>query len=680
MSNSKNIQIYPADAERAKEYLTKSDPQISKFLLPDGSIWSGLPVEIIDSNGNTIKESETSTLNSTTTPLKANETFTGEGEDITNFNGLRVALKTNVESAEDGLSIQFSMDNVNWDWSDDYTIKGGYKEEISCPRTASYFRIVYTNGTEDQTYFRLSVLKERNQGKKSSHRIKDTLSEEDDAELTKSVICFVDKNEGEINSVGVQNPLPVDDDQSIVASNIWVAESDMGDFSGLPTDLFDNIHTTITNTTSNNPKIILIHFHRTIVCGIIALGTQSGNFSNVKFEALNSGGTYIPLLDDSTNNTKYVSHKYDLPILIGFNGVRISFYTSDTVSLSNLSMRKVNDVHARIVGIKPDGTGIDISASVSGALRQTIEDGETGVRNEVEPLGGLRTITPFRSVGITFGGSTKDTNFWTETVTGSGAITQSGQLTLSTGTTANSTVKYQTIKKARKVVGVTNQFRCTAGLTTDAQLNNIRRIGPYDANDGFFLQSNGITMQVVSRKGGVDTAISSGSFNGNYGLIWTPVVNTLYRLVIDYTAGSAKFFVNGTLLHTIQNTVAGYTNTLNFPVTMENINSGGNTTNNIFIVQFACILRLGALLTEPNWKYIGTNTTTVLKYSSATLNSIVNCDNAGTVTIYDNTSATGDSILIDTAKVLGPIELGLPMSNGITIVTAGNAKIIVKYE
>jgi len=59
----------------------------------------------------------------------------------------------------------------------------------------------------------------------------------------------------------------------------------------------------------------------------------------------------------------------------------------------------------------------------------------------------------------------------------------------------------------------------------------------------------------------------------------------------------------------------------------------------------------------------------------------VNLDNAGTVTVYDNTAASGKQIaVIDTAKALGDLSFNAPFSNGLTVVTAGGAKITVVYE
>jgi len=309
-----------------------------------------------------------------------------------------------------------------------------------------------------------------------------------------------------------------------------------------------------------------------------------------------------------------------------------------------------------------------------------IIDEETGARVDVDSLGTLRTMTPCRLAGTAFSGTTKDTNFWTETVTGSGSVSQAGEVLLSTGTTANSTVRYDSVRTARKVPGATNQFRAVARLGTATQANNLRRAGCYDDNDGFFFQVNGTTFGVGSRKGGVDTIVNSGSFNGNYGASVT-MDTSIRRLIIEHDHLSSKFFVDGVLLHTITGATTAMTNTLDLKIRFENVNSGGNSTDNTILVRFACIQRLGEYLTAPTYKHISTNTTTVCKYSAGILHRIVVIDNAGTLTAYDNTSATGTIIAaIDTGQIYGSIDFGLPFFTGLTIVTATGSKCTVVYE
>lgn len=83
------------------------------------------------------------------------------------------------------------------------------------------------------------------------------------------------------------------------------------------------------------------------------------------------------------------------------------------------------------------------------------------------------------------------------------------------------------------------------------------------------------TWKIVSRKSGVDTAVLSGSFNGTAN---TPDGN-FHRYEVWYQgAGSAKFMVDGVLLHSLSGQPnAVRTLTLDFPIRYELDNASGST-------------------------------------------------------------------------------------------------------
>jgi hypothetical protein len=98
--------------------------------------------------------------NSTSSILTANSVFTGTSTIVTNFANVVINLTTDQDSASDGLSVQFSQDNTNWDSQNNRTIQIATTTNLEFEYlvTAKYFRIVYTNGTVDQTVFRLQCL------------------------------------------------------------------------------------------------------------------------------------------------------------------------------------------------------------------------------------------------------------------------------------------------------------------------------------------------------------------------------------------------------------------------------------------------------------------------------------------------------------------------------------------
>lgn len=131
---------------------------------------------------------EVDTGNSSATPLLAGGTFTGTAYDTLDCGIMFVSVYTDVDSATDGLCLEQSVDGTNWDFCDAYTILAGEQKNYSINPHARYFRVEYTNGTTNQTAFRLQVICKTGNSKSSSHRIKDEIVGDDDAELMKAAI------------------------------------------------------------------------------------------------------------------------------------------------------------------------------------------------------------------------------------------------------------------------------------------------------------------------------------------------------------------------------------------------------------------------------------------------------------------------------------------------------------
>lgn len=127
-----------------------------------------------------------STNNSTTSVLAGGAVFTGVSDDSLNYNEIRISVITSHVSATDGLSIQQSSDNSNWDITDTYTIPATTGKTYSVPRQARYFRVVYTNGATLQTSFRLQTILNRLGARVSSQRPNDGYTNETDLEQTQS--------------------------------------------------------------------------------------------------------------------------------------------------------------------------------------------------------------------------------------------------------------------------------------------------------------------------------------------------------------------------------------------------------------------------------------------------------------------------------------------------------------
>lgn len=125
---------------------------------------------------------------STTDPLASAGVYTSEAIDTKNYGIIVVSVYSDVASAADGLSIQFSTDKTNWRWTDEYTISATTGKTFSVQPQARYMRVVYTNGGTIQAVFDLQTQLKPVYIKPSSHRIADPISGQDDSELVKAVI------------------------------------------------------------------------------------------------------------------------------------------------------------------------------------------------------------------------------------------------------------------------------------------------------------------------------------------------------------------------------------------------------------------------------------------------------------------------------------------------------------
>lgn len=130
------------------------------------------------------------TNNTTSTPLSAGATYTGTAGEILDYAIIYVNVYADVASATDGLEIQFSSDGTTWraGQGDIYTIPADTDKTFSIQCNRRYFRIVYTNGGSDQTIFDLQTVLKKINGKPSSHRVQDSIIDDDDAELVKAII------------------------------------------------------------------------------------------------------------------------------------------------------------------------------------------------------------------------------------------------------------------------------------------------------------------------------------------------------------------------------------------------------------------------------------------------------------------------------------------------------------
>lgn len=137
----------------------------------------------------TVNGGHISTGNSTVTPLLADGVFTGTAEGNLSNAIIIINAFSDVASATNGLSFQIKLyGSDTWRVADVFTLPANTLKTWSFQTGGNEFRIVYTNGSSNQTVFELETQIKHANSKPSSHRIQDNISTEDDAELVTSVI------------------------------------------------------------------------------------------------------------------------------------------------------------------------------------------------------------------------------------------------------------------------------------------------------------------------------------------------------------------------------------------------------------------------------------------------------------------------------------------------------------
>ena len=71
-----------------------------------------------------------SSNNSTVAPLGSSGIFTGSGEDVSRFAFITLSIQADQISATQGVSIQFSSDNTNWDFGETPVLGAEYTYKL----------------------------------------------------------------------------------------------------------------------------------------------------------------------------------------------------------------------------------------------------------------------------------------------------------------------------------------------------------------------------------------------------------------------------------------------------------------------------------------------------------------------------------------------------------------------
>jgi len=176
LSTARNTSIYfdsPGDHEFPMGTTFKKIRRTFRRLYVKNSAQSGSIMYLLLAKGDAVVESYTMTpadiqaqyrpvIASTTTPLSASQEYTSSWYDCANYGKVTILSAADVAGT---LKVQQSTDGSNADfersWStSSVTIGGTTKYVVSAivELSARYCRIIYTNGSSDQSWFRLTAM------------------------------------------------------------------------------------------------------------------------------------------------------------------------------------------------------------------------------------------------------------------------------------------------------------------------------------------------------------------------------------------------------------------------------------------------------------------------------------------------------------------------------------------
>lgn len=304
-----------------------------------------------------------------------------------------------------------------------------------------------------------------------------------------------------------------------------------------------------------------------------------------------------------------------------------------------------------------------------------------------------------RRVGGSGFGTTLDTAIqYTNNNVGSGGYALSGGvLSLTTGTTANSSAEIITKYKCRAEFGKVNNFRSIVRFQQSGAANNISYIRIYvSANTEFGYRTNGAAsatnFEIYYKKGGSLTPVANGSFNGNgtqtnktitelLGATFDPTVYNRYELKFSYSF--IMFTINNIPIHTINVSTTTFVDSIVGNMSIYTVNSGGSTTNcGIDLIAWG-YFQNGGVTNNPLYYCVnGVAETRTLKSGGGTLHAVVfGAKGAGgnTLDIYDNTAGSGTLLIsVDLANVAVGSTMqfnseGVNFYNGLTYVSTGTS-------
>lgn len=185
--------------------------------------------------------------NSTTANLAGGASFIGTGiEASPKYGTISVCVLSSHNSAVNGLKFQVSIDNVEWQNIEQYSyVAANGLKSYSFSPSGKYFRVNYTNGATATTKLAIFTVLRTGAVKASSHRIKDNIDGEHDAELVKAVLS-AERPDGSFTDINATQ-----------GGNLKISLEEVNGIDSLPTTVPARIPTTTSVSSSDSSVTIL---------------------------------------------------------------------------------------------------------------------------------------------------------------------------------------------------------------------------------------------------------------------------------------------------------------------------------------------------------------------------------------------------------------------------------------
>lgn len=393
-------------------------------------------------------------------------------------------------------------------------------------------------------------------------------------------------------NISVQNPLNTDN-SSIYTQDIDFANSDFTDWVGDPTKLFNSPYSSsIVNSTSSNPKQIVLAFNRTVNALQIGFGENNGgDFSNLKISLIGSGGHTRAIYDLSTINDKETSKNAKFTNEL-FNSILIEFYTADTVSLSNITIQKSNYDTVQIEAKKPDGEITIVNSNVFGNLLVSLDE-------QKDAFGRLKIAEPYTIFDSSMTSSISSNIFWSELKNGTATSIYNqltSKVTMSTASDGDYIVR-QTKQRFKYQPGKSHEFFITGRWQTEAGQRKRAGLVDYDniglgtitnqpQNGVFFENNGGILSWNIVNNGSITETVTQENWNidladgtGSSGFVFDPdSVNILSCqlewlgvgvVLVGFAIGEGTVIYVHRFKHASEGGINVYMRTANLPVSYE---------------------------------------------------------------------------------------------------------------